>query len=86
MTHTNPAQPIVPPPPANLHILLEDEAAKVLRLAVRTLQRLRVDGGGPAYVQLSERRIGYTMAALEEWLSERARTSTSAPIGAGVAR
>ncbi len=60
-------------------ILTEDEAAKALRLAPRTLQRMRLDGDGPPYVQLSERRIGYSLVALQEWIAARQRASTSAP-------
>jgi hypothetical protein len=59
-------------------IVSEGEAAKSLRLAQRTLQRMRLEGGGPPYIQLSERRIGYSVVALEAWIASRSRASTSA--------
>ncbi len=60
-----------------LEILDEREAAAFLRLSSRTLQRMRLDGGGPAYVQLGERRIAYRIASLRDWLANRERRSTS---------
>ncbi len=59
-------------------VLMETDAAKLLSLSVRTLQRYRVDGGGPAYIQLGERRVGYCHVDLEAWLASRRRASTSA--------
>ena len=60
-----------------LEILDEREAAAFLRLSSRTLQRMRLDGGGPAYVQLGERRIAYRIASLRDWLANRESRSTS---------
>jgi len=62
--------------PAQL-ILSEKQAAKELCLSVRTLQTMRVDGGGPAYVRLTERRIGYSMTELKRWVEARSVRSTS---------
>jgi hypothetical protein len=58
-------------------IMNEKEAAKWLNLSERTLQKLRLEGGGPAFVELTVRRRGYTMAALEAWVAARQRRSTS---------
>ena len=68
-------------------IVPEPEAAKLMNLAPRTLQRMRLEGGGPPYIQLSERRIGYSVDDLREWIAGRARASTSArlPNSAGAA-
>lgn len=63
-------------------IVSEEEAAKLLNLSPRSLQRLRLDGGGPPFVQLSERRIGYAVEALQAWIASRQRASTSAPLPA----
>lgn len=60
-------------------ILMEAEAARWLRLSVRSLQRMRLAGGGPEYLQLGERRLGYRMGALRDWIASRTRASTSAP-------
>jgi hypothetical protein len=67
-------------------ILTEAEAAQRLRLSARTLQRLRLDGGGPSFVQLtpSGSRIGYTIAALDAWTAARTVGSTSAATVAAV--
>ena len=59
-------------------VLAERETARLLSLSDRSLQRLRVDGSGPAFVKLGERRIGYRMADLEAWLAGRRVASTSA--------
>lgn len=41
-------------------------------LSARTLERWRLKGVGPAYVQIG-RRVGYTEAALAEWLAQQQR-------------
>lgn len=58
-------------------VMSEEDAAVALNLSVRSLQRLRVDGGGPRYVMLTKRRLGYTRASLDEWVNERSVSSTS---------
>jgi hypothetical protein len=70
-------QPAAPNIPAL--IVTEAEAATMLRLSVRTLQRLRLDGGGPRWVRLTDRhRLGYAIADLQAWVRARSMTSTSA--------
>jgi excisionase family DNA binding protein len=59
-----------------LHLLTQAEAAKALRLSERTLERLRVAGGGPAYVKAG-RLVRYREADLETWIAARIVTSTS---------
>lgn len=59
-------------------VLTEAEAAKELRLSIRSLQRYRVIGGGPPYVRLGERRIGYRTADIDAWVASRLVNSTSA--------
>jgi predicted DNA-binding transcriptional regulator AlpA len=58
-------------------LISEREAAERLNLSVRTLQGMRVKGGGPAFVKLTSRRVAYSMAALEAWVTARTRASTS---------
>ncbi len=58
-------------------VYLEREAAVLLGLSARTLQRMRLEGGGPAYVQLTPQRIGYTPEALRIWLDARIVRSTA---------
>ncbi len=58
-------------------IMNELQAAKWLGLSERTLQKFRLEGGGPEFIELTTRRRGYTMAALEAWVATRKRRSTS---------
>ena len=46
-------------------VLSEREAARVLSVGMRTLQRWRLGGGGPIFVKLSGTRVGYLRADLE---------------------
>ena len=52
------------------------EAAEVLRLSERTLERMRLTGLGPAYVKAG-RRVLYRQADLETWVAAQLRVSTS---------
>jgi excisionase family DNA binding protein len=52
------------------------EAAEVLRLSERTLERMRLTGLGPAYVKAG-RRVLYRQADLEAWVASQVRASTS---------
>ena len=54
-------------------VLTTSEAAHMMRVSVRTLERLAETGEGPARVRLGARRIGYWRADLLAWL--QARTS-----------
>jgi hypothetical protein len=58
-------------------IFSEKDAAKRVDLSGRSLQRLRLNGEGPDYVQLSLRRVGYTPESLARWIASRSRASTS---------
>jgi hypothetical protein len=53
------------------------EAAKHVRLSTATLERLRVKGGGPIYINPVPDRVVYTVADLDAWMASRRRTSTS---------
>jgi predicted DNA-binding transcriptional regulator AlpA len=59
-------------------VLREAMAASAVGLSKRTLQRLRQEGGGPPYIQLTDRRVAYSESALQEWLQARTVGSTSA--------
>jgi predicted DNA-binding transcriptional regulator AlpA len=56
--------------------LSNDEAAAVLKLSPRTLEKFRVIGGGPRYRKLG-RRVVYSVQDLETWADARACDSTS---------
>jgi Helix-turn-helix domain len=59
--------------------LLETEAARLLRLSGRTLQRHRQAGTGPAYRRL-DRRVVYARRELLEWADGCRRLSTADPV------
>ncbi len=52
------------------------EAARFIGLSKSTLDKLRISGGGPTYLQLG-RRVLYDVADLEAWLTSKRRSSTS---------
>jgi predicted DNA-binding transcriptional regulator AlpA len=54
------------------------EAARLLGLSHRTLERYRVSGTGPKYSKIG-RRVFYAIGDLKEWAERRARRSTSDP-------
>ncbi|CAI9121340.1 helix-turn-helix transcriptional regulator [Brytella acorum] len=58
-------------------IVSERDAEPYTGLSVRTLQRLRLTGQGPSYVQLTGRRIAYRLSDLEEWVAQRVVSSTA---------
>lgn len=59
------------------------EAARLLGLSPRTLEKHRCDGTGPVYHKLGG-RVVYTVADLHAWVEGCARQSTSAPIASSL--
>lgn len=55
-----------------------DEAAAFLNLSPRTLEKMRVVGGGPPFRKFG-RRVLYAVPDLEEWAARRRCDSTSDP-------
>lgn len=53
------------------------DAASLLGVNRSFLDRRRTAGTGPRYVRLSARKIAYRKEALEHWLQEQDRQSTS---------
>ncbi len=52
------------------------EAAQYIGLGKSTLDKLRVVGGGPAFIKVGA-RVVYDPADLDAWLSKHRRVSTS---------
>jgi predicted DNA-binding transcriptional regulator AlpA len=52
-------------------LFTEKQVSGWLGISIPSLQRMRSNGCGPAFVQLSARRIGYRKSAIEAWLSVR---------------
>jgi hypothetical protein len=57
-------------------LLTTRDAARVLSLSPRTLERLRLSGDGPRYCKL-RRSVRYRQCDLDAWLSRNAVASTS---------
>ncbi len=58
-------------------ILRTGEAAEYVGLSASTLEKRRLTGGGPQFVKLGGRAVGYDIVALNEWLERQAQNSTS---------
>jgi excisionase family DNA binding protein len=54
----------------------QKETAQRLGICTRTLERLRLTGGGPRFVKIG-RRVLYREADVDAWLETKARASTS---------
>jgi hypothetical protein len=59
-----------------MQLLNQSEAARMLRLSARTMERLRVSGSGPLYVKCG-RSVRYRQCDLETWIAARIVGSTS---------
>lgn len=59
-----------------MQLLTQSDAAKLLRLSERTLERLRLQGGGPRYIK-ANRSVRYRECDLESWIERRVVNSTS---------
>lgn len=77
-TPTRPGAPatVIAAPAARY--LTNDEAADYLRLSPRTLEKMRVIGGGPSFRKFG-RRVMYAIADLDGWADGRAYGMTSDP-------
>src|SRR4051812_37295947 len=60
----------------------EATAARLLDLSPRTLQRMRAEGGGPAFVRAGARRVLYSAAEIERWVATRTHESRAAELAA----
>jgi len=60
-----------------MHLLTSREAATILRLSLRTLERWRVAGVGPRFVRFPNRSIRYQTDAVATFVAARAAASTS---------
>lgn len=77
-------QPAGRPIPEYPHALLfTAEAAFLLGLSPRTLEALRLRGGGPPFVAVTTKAVRYRRSDIEVWVVERRRVSTSDPGPAG---
>jgi len=63
-------------PTTTARFLANQEAAAFLNLSPRTLEKMRVIGGGPRFRKFG-RRVVYAVADLEQWANARSCDSTS---------
>jgi predicted DNA-binding transcriptional regulator AlpA len=61
-----------------IRVLSETELRQMLGISERTFDRMRYRGDIPPKTQISERRVGYRLCDVEEWLDQR-RQSTEEP-------
>jgi excisionase family DNA binding protein len=57
-------------------LLTQHQLAEELQVSVRTLERWRQEGTGPAYIQVG-RAPRYRRADVDAWLEQRRRTKGS---------
>ncbi|MDH1180080.1 helix-turn-helix domain-containing protein [Achromobacter mucicolens] len=78
--HTSPSAvaPDAAPAATPARYLTNSEAAALLRLSPRTLEKLRVLGGGPRFRKFG-RRVLYAIADLEAWADDHSYGMTSDP-------
>ena len=60
----------------NETFLTQEEAARVLRLSPRTLERHRLTGNGPPFVKIG-RRVLYRRSDIDDWAESHTFGSTS---------
>jgi len=63
----------------------EAAAARLLALSRRTLQRLRSEGGGPAFIRAGARRVLYDAAEIERWAEGRTFAHRAAELATSTA-
>jgi prophage regulatory protein len=56
-------------------VISEIEAADAIGVSTSTLRRMHSRGEGPPRIQLSQRRIGYRLGDVDEWLRLKASRS-----------
>jgi len=58
-------------------LLRTTDAALLIGIETRTLEKWRVTGLGPPFVKISNRAVRYRHKDLQEWVNARLRNSTS---------
>ncbi len=71
--------------PEAAEILTPTEVCERYRLRLRTLERMRVSGDGPAFVRVGRRRILYRALDVERWLAARTFVSRAAELAVAAA-
>jgi len=56
-------------------ILRTPDAARYCGLASSTLEKMRTQGAGPAFIRLAANAVGYEIRALDKWLEAKPTTN-----------
>ena len=62
---------LIPPDLPDHAVLSKPQVCSIINLSEDTLARLHQKGEGPERLQLSPRRVGYTVGAVRNWLRSR---------------
>ncbi len=75
----------LPNAPTELPFFTEKDLADRWRLSIKTLQKWRLVGGGPAYVKLNGRAVRYPIDSVREFETRdlMTHTSSTSPAAAG---
>ena len=68
-----------------IRVLTETELCRMLGISNKTFERMRYRGDIPPKTQLSDRRVGYRVCDVEEWLDRRRQSNETPPLDAGAA-
>lgn len=52
-------------------------AAQYCASSASTFEKLRLTGGGPRFIRITPKRVGYLVEDLDLWLSEKRRLSST---------
>lgn len=64
-----------------MQILKRSEVVKLVGLSPTTIWRMYKNGSFPAPIQLSSRRVGWDLDAVEEWVNRRRAVNGTLPSG-----
>lgn len=67
----------------NTTYLTQKQAADLLHISVRTLERMRLEGNGPRFLKAG-RRVLYSQLSIEDWLNQRTFESAAEARAAGI--
>ena len=57
-------------------ILRTSQAAEYVGLSSSTLEKMRLADGGPRFLRLGSRAVGYDIADLDDWLDQQKKSSS----------
>lgn len=62
--------------PKPIETLTEVQLAESLMISIKTLQRWRLEGGGPPFIKISRRCVRYRIDDVHEWMNKKLRENT----------